>query len=83
MDAERVAVKDDVEGRTIAWCDDADDASLITAALNDGEGATGAMELARIELDAALHFLDDAATFKFKRSVRLCMVRARHFIGGQ
>lgn len=49
----------------------------------DYEGAVEAMELARIELDTALTFLDPAAAFKGKRSVRLCIIRARHFIGGQ
>lgn len=46
-------------------------------------GAVEAMELARVELDTALGFIDAAATFKGRRSVRLCIVRARHFIGGQ
>jgi hypothetical protein len=39
MDVERVAVKDDTEGRAIAWCETADDASRITAALNNDAGA--------------------------------------------
>jgi hypothetical protein len=39
MDTETVVVKDDDAGRVIARCDNADDASMITAALNDDEGA--------------------------------------------
>jgi hypothetical protein len=39
MDVERVAVKDDTEGRAIAWCETADDASRITVALNNDAGA--------------------------------------------
>jgi hypothetical protein len=39
MDVERVAIKDDTEGRVIAWCETADDASRIIVALNADAGA--------------------------------------------